>query len=86
MPPEIRAQFVANYSKALSELPDEMRSEVVQHARGPAARLAFEPADIGEEFDLEKAWHGIHFLLCGIAERCGRVGVVVVLAVVPSFF
>ena len=65
MPAELRVQFVAEYTKALSELPEEIRNGVVRHARGPATRPAIEPADVGEELDLEKAWHGVHFLLCG---------------------
>ena len=38
----------------------------------PAKEPVWPPAQPGEELDLEKAWHGLHFLLTGTADGGGE--------------
>jgi hypothetical protein len=70
MPPEARAELLAHVDKQVANMPAEVRAEVLGARKPRPARkksAPIESADMGEELDLEKAWHGIHFLLCGSA-------------------
>jgi hypothetical protein len=71
-PPESdRADFAARVDASAADLPDVVEAQITVTRRPkPAKRVAASsigPADVGAELDIEKAWHGVHFLLCGSA-------------------
>jgi hypothetical protein len=63
MPPEKRAQMEAQAAGASAALRG-VAKEV--HGDGPGQRIP--PEDLGERISIDKAWHGLHFLLTGSAE------------------
>src|SRR5581483_943175 len=70
MPEEDRAKFLAALSDSLTseQIPLEFRQQIqamVQSSRSRKSKL--DPNDLGEELDIAKDWHAIHFLLCGVA-------------------
>jgi hypothetical protein len=70
MPQETRAEFYAGIGDLLEseQLPDEFKQRVGSLRQSPSSRsTTIDPIDLGEELDIAKAWHGIHFLLCGVA-------------------
>jgi hypothetical protein len=74
-------QMVAHCLKDLDTHPAELRMPILEHFKGivlktvkkhrkrsPAPR-AVSDSEPGELLDLEKAWHGVHFLLAGDAQK-----------------
>ena len=69
MPADARSKFIAGFAEALSELPGDVQAGLARRGRARTRHAAIEPADVGRELDVEKAGHGVHFLLCGIANE-----------------
>ena len=70
MPPDTHAGFFAHIAQTLPDMPDILKQQIAaaRHPR-PSKRPAFDSKDFGQELDIEKAWHGVHFLLCGVPEE-----------------
>ncbi len=60
--PKLRAAYEAQVRR------NSLRSPGMQEYLEKRRGRSIDPADVGEILDLEKAWHGVHFLLCGDPE------------------
>lgn len=72
-PPEIRAQFLRNFGVSESDLGKADIGELlVKRFAERIANIGPAPQQMGEpparSISLDKAWHGLHYLLCGSAE------------------
>ncbi|HEX5280505.1 MAG TPA: YfbM family protein [Micropepsaceae bacterium] len=82
LPPEMRAQFLRNFGMNESDLAKPDVGEIL--VKRFAERVAKQMPDVeqtgerdapGRSISLEKAWHGLHYLLSGSAEPVpGAVG------------
>jgi len=70
MTPDQRTAFLVQAEVTLAEMPDAVR-DVVTRRRGAGADAApgIGAAELGADLHLEKAWHGVHWLLCGTADE-----------------
>jgi hypothetical protein len=67
MTPEMRAAWTARVEETLACLPALRREfAAAAPASGGAKNDQAGPEGLGPELDIEKAWHGVHWLLCGI--------------------
>lgn len=62
MPPEIQQKLLEQSAKAAGAL------RQLPAAREAAGLPKIEPGDLGAHVNIQKAWHGLHFLLCGSVE------------------
>ncbi len=67
MPEKMRADFIERSNRTLAaesaksqRVRDELEAAKKMHATG-----SIHASDLGEELSIAKAWHGIHFMLCG---------------------
>ena len=69
-PPILAAGFFAHIAQTLPDMPDILKQQIAaaRHPR-PSKCPAFDSKDFGQQLDIEKAWHGVHFLLCGVPMR-----------------
>lgn len=70
MPLEERASFLAQIKASMGDMPPILLKQIAA-ARNPTPRkdksaVDIQPADVGAELDIGKAWHGVHYLLCGV--------------------
>lgn len=72
-PPEMRAQFLRNFGISESDLAQPDVGEILSQRftervakQMPDAQKTGEPR--ARSISLDKAWHGLHYLLCGSAE------------------
>lgn len=67
MPDEMRADFLAyaNRSLASDGAMPRLAREQLDAAKDRKASEDIRASDLGEELNIAKAWHGVHFLLCG---------------------
>jgi hypothetical protein len=67
MPPEMRAAWNVQAEQTLASLPPALRgdSAVSASAPGGVEADASDVEGLGPELSIEKAWHGVHWLLCG---------------------
>jgi hypothetical protein len=78
MPAEARIDMVALLRAQLVTMPESARRELTKQQHTSPGAAAVADRDVGEELDLEKAWHGVHFLLCGsAADAPGPLGAAV---------
>ena len=63
MSPEQRAAMEARAVKAAANLRDFGAA-----IRSRAGGEVIPPEQLGERFSIQKAWHGVHYLICGTAE------------------
>ena len=73
MPPDVRAQLLQSFAIDESDLAGPAVGElIVNRMVERAAKLRPPPRQAGEpaarKISLDKAWHGLHYLLCGTAE------------------
>jgi len=67
MAPEMRSAFVAELERSLPDLPPPLQQQIAAaRAPAPSGGPALDPEDLGRDLHIEKAWHGVHFLLCGV--------------------
>jgi hypothetical protein len=69
MPPDTRQAFLDQFTQSLADMPDILKQQIAEARRPKPSKAAFDVRDFGEELDIEKAWHGIHFLLCGVIDE-----------------
>jgi hypothetical protein len=62
LPPDARARMLEQLKQSAATL--RGLAEAAQ-ARSASSSAAIDPAQIGEQLDIQKAWHGLHFLLGG---------------------
>jgi hypothetical protein len=79
MPAEMRDDFFAQFESSVADMPDVLKDQIAAARRPMATKrtpaAAIDPAEVGAELDIDKAWHGLHFLLCGSAgEALGPLG------------
>jgi Domain of unknown function (DUF1877) len=55
-------------SRRAAELKDTLK-ELATHARQKTGGQLIPAAELGERLSLDKAWHGLHYLLCSTADR-----------------
>jgi hypothetical protein len=66
MPEDARTDFLAFSNTSLGSRADmsPMLRQQLDAAKAPQVS-SIDSADVGDDADVAKAWHGIHFLLCG---------------------
>jgi hypothetical protein len=70
MPPDLRAGLFAQLAQTLPNMPDAFKQRIADARHpNPSQHLAFDPNDFGQELDIAKSWHGVHFLLCGVPQE-----------------
>jgi uncharacterized protein DUF1877 len=77
VPEALRAHLAEGMQDVAAKLPPKQREAFLAQVRAMQEAMAGEtPAEVdgtGPSIDLEKAWHGIHYLLCGSAEPTGSL-------------
>jgi uncharacterized protein DUF1877 len=63
MPPEAREKMLARIGASAETL-----RGLTKAVRERAGASSIDPRDLGEELDIQKAWHGVHFILAGGAD------------------
>jgi hypothetical protein len=71
MAPDMRAAFLAEAEHTLADMPPALQEQIAAARQTEASgdRVSFDAEDLGPESFLDKAWHGVHFLLCGTPEE-----------------
>jgi hypothetical protein len=64
LPPDFRAEMEASAARAADLMKQELASLKEQ-----AGGVEVPPEELGESLNLDKAWHGLHYLLCGTAQE-----------------
>ena len=60
MPPEVRSKMLEQIKQSAETL-----RGLAEAARSNSSSAPIDPAQLGEPLDIQKAWHGLHFLLAG---------------------
>ena len=70
LPPEVRAQLQQRLGLGANGLPNSgaLGPELSRLAQQTAAPRRAPPAPPGHSISIDKAWHGLHYLLCGAPE------------------
>src|SRR6516225_10200228 len=70
LPPEVRAQLQQRLGLGVNGLPNSgaLGPELSRLAQRTAAPRRAPPAPPGHSVSIDKAWHGLHYLLCGAPE------------------
>ena len=70
LPPEVRAQLQQRLGLGVNGLPNSgaLGPELSRLAQQTAAPRRAPPAPPGHSISIDKAWHGLHYLLCGAPE------------------
>ena len=71
MPPDMRAAFMAEAERTLADMPPALQEQIAaaRQAETGEADVSLEPGDLGSGLSLDKAWHGVHRLLCGTPDQ-----------------
>ncbi len=69
MPPDARQAILDQFTKSLPDMPDVLKQQIAEARHPKPSKAAFDSKDFGEELFIEKAWHGVHFLLCGVIDE-----------------
>jgi hypothetical protein len=81
LPPEEQKQFLTGMAARMEEFEQKLATsplaelasrsaEAHQAARRKRSELGIDPKELGEPLALDKAWHGLHFVLTGSADPC----------------
>jgi len=71
MAPDMLAAYMAEAERMLADMPPALHEQIAAARRTDARKgeASLDPGDLGSELSLEKAWHGVHRLLCGTPDE-----------------